>query len=67
MRSTLKVLFYLKRNAPKKNGLIPVMCRKRQNRSTQLQIGRGGEIVERKVRSCFRSQHRGAGGQPDVG
>ncbi len=27
MRSTLKVLFYLKRNAPKKNGLIPVMCR----------------------------------------
>lgn len=27
MRSTFKVLFYLKRNAPKKNGLIPVMCR----------------------------------------
>ena len=26
-RSTFKVLFYLKRNAPKKNGLIPVMCR----------------------------------------
>ena len=26
MRSTFKVLFYLKRNAPKKNGLIPVMC-----------------------------------------
>ena len=27
MRSTFKVLFYLKRNAPKKNGLISVMCR----------------------------------------
>ena len=26
-RSTFKVLFYLKRNAPKKNGMIPVMCR----------------------------------------
>lgn len=26
-RSTFKILFYLKRNAPKKNGLIPVMCR----------------------------------------
>lgn len=25
-RSTFKVLFYLKRNAPKRNGLIPVMC-----------------------------------------
>lgn len=70
MRSTFKVLFYLKRNAPKKNGLIPVMCRitvKRQNHPIQLQMGRGGEIVERGVRPCFRSQHRGAGGQPDVG
>lgn len=27
MRSTFKVLFYLKRNAPKKDGLVPVMCR----------------------------------------
>lgn len=27
MRSTFRVLFYLKRNAPKKNGLMPVMCR----------------------------------------
>lgn len=27
MRSTFKVLFYLKRNAPKKNGLVPVMFR----------------------------------------
>ena len=26
-RSTFRVLFYLKRNAPKKNGLVPVMCR----------------------------------------
>ena len=26
-RSTFRVLFYLKRTAPKKNGLIPVMCR----------------------------------------
>lgn len=27
MRSTFKVLFYLKKNTPKKNGLVPVMCR----------------------------------------
>ncbi|CDN31347.1 Integrase [Mucinivorans hirudinis] len=27
MRSTFKVLFYLKRNAPKKDGSVPVMCR----------------------------------------
>lgn len=27
MRSTFKVLFYLKKNAPKKNGFTPVMCR----------------------------------------
>ena len=27
MRSTFKVLFYLKKNAPKKNGNVPVMCR----------------------------------------
>ena len=26
-RSTFRVLFYLKRNAPKKNGLVHVMCR----------------------------------------
>ncbi|MFR9610535.1 MAG: site-specific integrase [Rikenellaceae bacterium] len=27
MRSTFKVLFYLKKNTPKKNGFVPVMCR----------------------------------------
>lgn len=27
MRSTFRVLFYLKKNTPKKNGLVPVMCR----------------------------------------
>ena len=27
MRSTFKVLFYLKKNAPKKDGSVPVMCR----------------------------------------
>lgn len=26
-RSTFKVLFYLKKNAPKKNGMVPIMCR----------------------------------------
>ncbi len=26
-RSTFRVLFYLKRNVPKKIGLVPVMCR----------------------------------------
>lgn len=53
MRSTFKVLFYLKRNAPKKNGLIPVMCRitvNGKNLAVQLQAGCGGKIVERGVR-----------------
>ena len=27
MRSRFRILFYLKRNAPKSNGLVPVMCR----------------------------------------
>jgi len=27
MKSTFKVLFYLKKNAPRKNGFVPVMCR----------------------------------------
>jgi len=27
MKSTFKVLFYLKKNNPKKNGFVPVMCR----------------------------------------
>ena len=27
MRSTFRILFYLKRNAPKSNALVPVMCR----------------------------------------
>lgn len=27
MRSTFKILFYLKRNAPKKDGTVPVYCR----------------------------------------
>lgn len=27
MRSTFKILFYLKKNTPKKNGFVPVMCR----------------------------------------
>lgn len=34
MRSTFKVLFYLKKNAPKKNGSVPVMgciCERRYN------------------------------------
>jgi len=26
-KSTFKVLFYLKKNAPKKNELVPIMCR----------------------------------------
>lgn len=55
MRSTFKVLFYLKRNAPKKNGHVPYY-RKRQNRSIQSQIGRRGEIVERGVGRLSYSQ-----------
>lgn len=27
MRSTFKILFYLKKNTPKQNGFVPVMCR----------------------------------------
>ena len=41
-RSTFRVLFYLKRNAPKKNGLIPVMCR----------ITVNGKISQFRMRKC---------------
>lgn len=27
MRSTFKILFYLKRNVPKSDGTLPIMCR----------------------------------------
>ena len=42
-RSTFKVLFYLKKNAPKKNGNVPIMCRitvngKQSTFSTKLDI-----------------------------
>lgn len=40
MRSTFKVLFYLKRNAPKKNGLIPVMCRIWKSHATLTLLGK---------------------------
>ena len=42
-RSTFRVLFYLKRNAPKKNGMIPVMPHhgERKGITVQQQAGRG--------------------------
>lgn len=40
---------------------------KRQNRTVQLQAGRGGKIVERGVRPRVRSQRDGAGGEPNAG
>ena len=69
MRSTFKVLFYLKRNAPKKSGLIPVMCRITVNGKIA-QFSCKLDVEEKSwnvVGPRFRSQHRGAGGQPDVG
>lgn len=54
MRSTFKVLFYLKRNAPKKNGLVPVMCSEWQSILIQLQTGCRGKIVECRVRQIIR-------------
>ena len=69
MRSTFKVLFYLKRNAPKKSGLIPVMCRITVNGKIA-QFSCKLDVEEKSwnvVGTRFRSQYRGAGGQPDVG
>ena len=57
-RATFKILFYLKRNAPKKNGLIPVMCR--------ITVS-GGKDVERGNRTADRKEQRGSGRQPYAG
>ena len=69
-RATFKILFYLKRNAPKKNGLIPVMCRITVNgkiaqfsckldveeKMWSVETGRGGKDVERGNRTAFQRQ-----------
>lgn len=52
MRLTFKVLFCLRRNAPKKNGFVPVIYRnyyKWQSIPIQLQTGCGGKIVECRI------------------
>ncbi len=54
MRSTFKILFYLKRNAPKKSGLVPVMCRVTVN----------GKIMERAVGKDVRQEPCLARGKP---
>ena len=67
MRSTFKVLFYLKRNAPKKNGLVPVMCRITVNGKISHFSCKLDVEEKRGVGSRVRSKHRGAGGQPYAG
>lgn len=70
MRSTFRVLFYLKRNAPKKNGLVPVMCRVTVNGKVspiQLQTGCRGEIVECRIGQVIRQKPHCTGRQPDAG
>ena len=81
-RATFKILFYLKRNAPKKNGLIPVMCRITVNgkiaqfscrldveeKMWSVETGRrGGKDVERGNRTADRKEQRGSGRQPYAG
>lgn len=46
MRCTFKVLFYIKRNAKRKNGLVPVMCRITVN-GKQVQFSCKVEVDER--------------------
>ena len=44
MRSTFKVLFYLKKNAPKKNGSVPVMFYINEHKHEQI-IGTSTKTV----------------------
>ena len=60
-RSTVRVLFYLKRNAPKKNGLVPVMYRLTVNGkisqfSCKLVVEHKSQQNVGKKRCCTRSQ-----------
>lgn len=69
-RSTFRVLFYLKRNAQKKNGLVPVMCRitvKRQDFPIQLQTGYRGKVMECQSRQNVGKKHCSTRNQPNVG
>ena len=61
MRSTFKVLFYVKKGSAKPNGNLPLMCR----------LTVDGEIkqfsckmVGREKQPCFGQERRGAANQP---
>ena len=68
MRSTFKVLFYLKRNATKKNGLASVMCRITVNgkiaqcsckldveeKSWSVEFGRGLDKIRVGINQAYR-------------
>lgn len=69
MRSTFKVLFYLKHNAPKKNGVVPVMCRvivngkvsqfscklEVEEKSWNVELGRPSGLSTPKIKLIFKS------------
>ena len=64
MRSTFKVLFYLKKNAPKKNGSVPVMCRITIDGTiAQFQMRHPSRLVGHQEQPCFGQKYRGVGNQ----
>ena len=67
MRSTFKVLFYLKRNAPKKNGLVPVMCRVTVNGKVSQFSCKLDVEEECRIGQIVRQKPRCTGRQPDAG
>ena len=61
MRSTFKLLYFVKRNAVKKNGNAPIIARITIDQvvaqfNTKLEIKSGS--LEREVRQGFRKNHR---------
>lgn len=66
MRSTFKVLFYLKKNAPKKNGSVPrdvPYHHRRYDSPVQLQMRHPSRLVGHQEQPCFGQKYRGVGNQ----
>ena len=65
MRSTFKVLFYVKKGSEKPNGNLPLMCRITvDGEIKQFQDGRSIAAVGREEQPSFRQECRSAENQP---
>lgn len=67
MRSTFKVLFYVKKGSAKPNGNLPLMCRitvDGEIKQFSCKLDVSPTPVGREKQPSFRQEHRGAANQP---